>query len=60
MTPLEEKANRLQAKLKARTHRDGTPRRNHEQSVAMLRAELEIIDGRIKYAAEQGNTTDAE
>lgn len=58
MTPLERKMNDLQRKMSARTKPDGKPRPGYEQNVAQIRAEMEIISGRIQIArrlAEENN-----
>lgn len=36
----------LLARLKARTHADGRPRRNHAENVAAIRAELAALEER--------------
>lgn len=48
---------RLLSKLKARTDRDGNPKRNYEQNVAAIRAELSILEERIS-AVNQLNAQD--
>lgn len=57
-TPLEDKFNRLQKKLNSRTGRDGKPRPGYEQNVAQIKAEMQIISGRIEAA--QGKTNNGE
>lgn len=57
--PLEQKMNQLQRKLKARTRRDGAASPGFEQNVAAIRAEMELLSGRIEYArrkAEEGQS----
>lgn len=51
--PLEGKMQRLERRLKARTKRDGKPQPGFEQNVAHIRAEMEIISGRIEFAKAQ-------
>jgi hypothetical protein len=41
---------RLLAKLKARTTRDGFPKRHYEENVASLRAELDMIEEAMRGA----------
>lgn len=50
---LEDRYNKLEARLQARTKPNGDPRRGYEQNVAVIRAELEIISQRIQFAREQ-------
>lgn len=54
---LERKMDDLQKKMRARCKSDGTPRPGYEQNVARIKAEMELISGRIEIAraAEKHN-----
>lgn len=51
-SPFHTKMAILQKKLKARTRPDGTARPGFEQNVAVLRAELSIVNDFINAAKE--------
>jgi hypothetical protein len=59
-TALEDKMNKLQAALKARTKSDGVPKNGYERNVAHIRAEMELLSSRIEYAQAQMNQTEEE
>lgn len=43
----------LLSKLKARTTRDGKPKKNYAENVATIRAELATIEERIRAVTER-------
>lgn len=51
---LVPRIDKLLARLKARTHSDGTPKANYAESVANIRAELSAIERR--YPKQEENT----
>lgn len=51
-SPFHMKMDSVQKKLKARTRPDGTARPGYEQNVAMLRAELAILNDLIDATKE--------
>lgn len=53
MRALEDKAARLERRLKARTKPNGEPKSGYEQNVAHIRAEMELISSRIEFAKAQ-------
>lgn len=48
MTHAERRMEKLAARLKARTQRDGTPLKGYEQNVAAIKAELAQLSVRIE------------
>lgn len=59
MTALETKMNELERRMKARCKPDGSARPGYEQNVARIRAEMEIISGRIEFARQAMEAPDA-
>ena len=51
---INPRIDKLLARLKARTHSDGTPKANYIESVANIRAELSSIERR--YLKQEENT----
>lgn len=51
--PVRDRYNRLLAKLAARTKPDGTPKRNFAQNVAAIKAELEILEEKLRGSTEE-------
>ncbi len=44
----------LQVKLKARTDRDGKPKKNYETNVAAIKAEIARLEGKLAHGNSAG------
>lgn len=50
--PVKERLALLRAKLKARTDREGKPRKNYETNVAAITAEIDRLERKLAHGNE--------
>lgn len=49
---LDERFKKLEGRLRARTRPNGEPLKGYEQNVAVIRAEMDMINARIEKTRE--------